>query len=141
LSEIPLCGGLYYEFKLDINEASNQSELSLDVLKIHLADAGDLTEYETNPAFGPALYDLDAGEDSTILLDYSLASGSGSGDMTLCIPVAALGVNGSKYVYLYSEFGAYSESSDGFEEWGVIVPEPATMLILGLGSVLLRRRK
>ncbi|MEN8127850.1 MAG: PEP-CTERM sorting domain-containing protein [Planctomycetota bacterium] len=147
LSEIPICEGIFYKFELDINESSNQPKLSLDALKIHLADVGDLTGYGSNPDFGTALYDLDAGENNTVLLDYSLATGSGSGDMVACIPISALGTDGSKYVYLYSEFGSYTgsdegwESSDGFEEWGIITPEPATMFILGLGSVLVRKRR
>ncbi|MHC5185289.1 MAG: PEP-CTERM sorting domain-containing protein [Planctomycetota bacterium] len=151
LSDIPLCpDGDSYDFKLDINEASNESKLSLDALKIYLADVSDLDDYATELDTLIPAYDLDAGEDSTVLLDYSIGSGSGSGDMTVCIPKDALGTDGSKYVYLYSQFGIYTgtdegwTSSDGFEEWGVLevtVPEPATMLILGLGSVLLRKRK
>ena len=61
--------------------------------------------------------------------------------MIMYVPVAALGADGSKYLYFYSEFGVESASSDGFEEWGIIgIPEPTTVVMLGLGSVLLRRK-
>lgn len=146
LSDIPLCpDGDSYDFKLDINEASSESKLSLDVLKIYLADVGNLDDYAIDLAPLTPAYDLG---DNTVLLDYSIGSGSGSGDMTVCIPKDALGTDGSKYVYLYSQFGIYAgtdegwTSSDGFEEWGVLTtPEPSTMLILGLGSILVRTRK
>lgn len=101
-----------------------------------------------------------------VTLDYSLNSGSGSGDMYLDVPLdffqsalesLGLTTNAQKngaYVYLYSRFGsAPYENNDGFEEWSFIrgtglppngggggggVPEPSTILLAGLAILAAR---
>lgn len=106
-----------------------------------------------------AVYD----QSSRVTLDYSINSGSGSGDMYLDIPVsmfdaaftaAGLTTDAQKngaYVYLYSKFGSdpYS-NNDGFEEWSFLskvdngggggggAPEPSTMLLAGLAILAAR---
>ena len=153
LGDIPIVNGKY-QFRLDINQnVGNDGEfLSLDELKIHVVseavggslsgyDAGgnDLPDYDNYGLFGNPVWELS--DDYFIKLDYSLESGSGDGDMCVYIPLTG---NATDYVYLYSKFGENYANNDGFEEWGVIpdlVPEPATMLILGLGSILLRKRR
>lgn len=137
----------YWEFLLDINQTNNEPYLSLDELQLYGSDTA-LTEYKTDlNDLGTLLYDLDGAGESQILLNYSLNSGSGSGDLFAYIPV----VGEYNYVYLYSLFGSYVEepatgatarsfvNNDGYEEWAVRtltpvnVPEPATMLLLGVG--------
>ena len=52
---------------------------------------------------------------------------------------------GDNYIYLYSMCGDTYDGADGFEEWaigdgGSIIPEPATLLMLGFGFPALLRR-
>jgi hypothetical protein len=113
-------GTLYREFLLDINQKSSQPLLSLDELRIYLGASGNLTGYSaaTGQLAGlVAVYDLDAGTDNQVLLDYRLNSGSGSGDMLLYVPDALF--TGGNYVYLYSKFGETYASNAGFQEWSV----------------------
>jgi hypothetical protein len=148
LSEIPtvafaLGGTIYREFWLDINQNSTHNMLSLDKLKIHMGSVGNLTGYLTNPAFGAPIYDLDAGGDNYVKLDYNLNPGSGKGDMLLFVPDSAF-TGAGDYIYLYSMFGATINGVDGFEEWAVgigepIIPEPTTMALLALGTAMLLR--
>ena len=83
----------------------------------------------------------------------TLNNGRGNGiDMILFIPTAVFGsVLQTDYLYLYSEFGAVGGDyafNDGFEEWArdetgptdnppppPVVPEPASIVMLGLGLV------
>lgn len=173
LSDVPIVtknGVDYREFWLDINEAGSADKhlLSLDKLQIFLSPVGMLgvRNSANDPGTGyqngmlnnlPAIYDLDSGKDNTILLDYNLGSGSGSGDMVVYIP-NSLFVGGS-YVYLYSMFGATTgagadlganTSDAGFEEWWVKksngstpnppVPEPGTWLLVGSGLAVAAAR-
>jgi hypothetical protein len=154
LSEVPvvnLNGVNYRQFLLDINQTSANPLLSLDKLQIFQSNTADLNNY---PNLGTKVYDLDATKDNFIKLDYSLNSGSGSGDMFAYIPDSLFDPN-QKFVYLYSLFGTEFPNNDGFEEWSVLkgqtppvneIPAPATLvfgaLSCGAGLVgYLRRRK
>jgi hypothetical protein len=148
LSNIPIIAlgeTNYREFWLDINQNSTHPILSLDKLKIHMASVGNLTGYLTNPDFGAPIYDLDAGVDNYVTLDYELNPGSGKGDMLLFVPDSAF-IGAGDYIYLYSMFGATINGADGFEEWAVgiggpIIPEPATMTLLALSGIAMLLRK
>ena len=135
-------GAEYLEFLLDINQ-NGENILSMDALEIAVHDSGNLTDY--SELFSSTVYDLDGGGDNWIRLDYALNGGSGQGDMLAYLPESLFEGLGD-YIYLYSRFGENSPADDGFEEWahGVgepVVPEPATILFLGLGGLFLVRKR
>lgn len=146
LSSIPavnIGGIMYREFLLDINQENVAPLLSLDELRIFVSPTNfngtspnpasfyDITTKQLNGL--PAVYDLDAGTDNYVKLNYSLNSGSGTGDMFAFIPSHLFGTNGSDYVYLYSKFGVNYANNDGYEEWarGAQTLTPAAGQICG----------
>src|SRR4051812_31340304 len=116
LNAVPIVqidGVNYYEFRLDINQLNSSSLLSLDEIKLYSSDvsAGQAEgtiggTWFTNNA--TMVYDMDGAGNTSVLLDASLSSGSGSSDMFFYVPVTNF--NGADpdvtYVTLYSEFGA-----------------------------------
>ncbi|HUS72732.1 MAG TPA: PEP-CTERM sorting domain-containing protein [Sedimentisphaerales bacterium] len=149
LIPVTIGGTDYYQFALDVDETKAQGGLtgpllSLDELEIYL-QAGP-AEYPYS-SFVNKVYDLDNGGDNWILLDYSLNSGSGSGDMIANIPTSLF--IGGDYVYLYSQFGLNHNgykcaADDGFEEWSArIIPAPGAILLgsIGVGLVGWMRRR
>jgi len=157
--------GSYYRFLLDINQEASASLLSLDTLRIYKSATGGIHNttfagmtlvYNMDTAgacgnlFGNATCQNIPGQDNGALLDATLNNGSGNGiDMILFIPTAVFGnVLQTDYLYLYSEFGAVGGDyafNDGFEEWArdavgptdtpPVVPEPTSIVMLGLGLV------
>src|SRR5262245_16879538 len=150
LSSVPVVninGTAYRQFLLDINEnnSPNGRLLSLDQLQLFQSPTGMQNNY---PNLGNKVYDLDAGKNNTILLDYGLNSGSGSGDMFAYIPDSLFDPS-VPFVYLFSrfgdEYGADGNSDAGFEEWATLqgntppvneVPAPATLVFAALGCGL-----
>ncbi|MBC8232829.1 PEP-CTERM sorting domain-containing protein [bacterium] len=145
----------YYEFVLDINETGPGGLLSLYELEIYLLDAGNIIGYPFAGS-GSLAYDLDAGEDSVIELDYNNFNGSGELDMIALIPTSSIDAVADlthQNVVLYSAFGSPNASDAGFEEWahketgtftvggaytggggsGGVTPEPSTIILLGIG--------
>jgi hypothetical protein len=141
----------YFGFALDTGEpaAKKKSPLSLDALKICTSNNPSLTKADDCPS-DPYKYDLDAGADREVLLDYNLIGrGNGESDLFIFIPAFA---TTDTYLYLYSKLGGKGGpyQVDGtFSEWSffdapsvVAVPEPASLLLLATGivGVLARRR-
>jgi hypothetical protein len=158
LSDVPVVtinGTAYRQFLLDINETSavvkgeNQALLSMEELQIFQGGTNTLHDYGISESnLGTKIYDLDAGGNNTVLLNYDLNSGSGSGDMFAYIPDSLFDPS-VPYVYLYSSFGnmfkASGDADAGFAEWAVIkgsnpppvneIPAPATLVFAALGCV------
>jgi hypothetical protein len=163
LSAVPIVniGGVNYrQFLLDINETNSSGEnlLSLNQVQIFQggADPGNgLTAHTGTSATDPWALNAFAGATEVfrmsgtgnfheVLLDYNLNPGSGAGDMFLYVRDSAFNANLGSYVTFYSQFGdpGAEDSSDGFEEWAVLegttttqVPEPSSLLLLGMGLV------
>jgi hypothetical protein len=159
LTEVPVVefnGSQFREFCFDINEvAGDQALLSLDVVHIFLADAGNLLDYPTFPAGTTTLvYDMDAGDVTNhVRLDATISGpGSGTLDMIMLVPDSLFsGVDPSlDHLILYSRVGGeggFLANSDNFEEWAVsaeggIIPEPATgsLVAIGLAALAAARR-
>jgi hypothetical protein len=122
-------GGVQYkEFMLDINQQSANPLLSLDKIQIFTSAQGSQTTSNVS-SLGQLRFDLDAGADNYIKLDYNLNSGSGQGDMFLLVPLSAFaGAADSDFLYLFSRFGDHNANNDGYEEWAVREPGPAVPL-------------
>jgi len=153
-SELSPNGVLSYKFLLDINETKTTAGelLSMNAVQIYLGNAPNLLGFTPGSGFGSnstPVYNLDGAGDVTVELNYSLNSGSGSGDLLLYVPKAyfdaAYAKSGYGYVYLYSAFGNPNGSDAGFEEWatqapskttgggGNPVPAPPGLVLAGMG--------
>jgi hypothetical protein len=151
LATTTISGIAYFEFLLDINEPNGggQNLLTLDKLQFYTSPTGSQTTSNV-ASLGSLCYDLDAGTDNAVLMDYNLASGSGSGDVRIFIPISAFAAAAATdFVYLYCLFGEGSSSGDGFEEFaaltgaGPVIPLPTTAALatVGIASLGVRRRR
>lgn len=132
-------GGEVMRFLLDINQTGADPILFLDEVQIFISTTANQTTTSflgsglLNLADSALVYRMDDGADNDVMLDYSLNGGSGSGDMTLDIPLSAflsafgnLGLVGDDaqngaFIYLYSKF---SNNNDGYEEWAHFLGNP-----------------
>lgn len=146
LGAVPIVNG-YYQFLLDINQnkGGDGELLSLEDVHVYTSDNGGATTGD-HTQLGDLKWAMAAGDD--VKLNFVLNPGSGAGDMFMYIPVADLGNDPNKFVYLYSHFGTSFATNDGFEEWAVFGPNTAVPLptaagmgILGLAGAAFARRR
>lgn len=157
LATITHAGVDYYMFTLDIDEPNSGplKYISLDQFKLYVADVGNLQNLST----ATLKWDMDGAGDATVYLNGgNLSSGNGQDDMQVLIPKSNFdGVDPSKYLYLYSMFGATNgfgadnfDANASFEEWKAItgeplppppVPAPGTLSLLvgGLAGLMMSR--
>jgi len=166
LSEIPIVnigGTAYRQFLLDINQTASSPLLSLNQIQIFQApsDPGSTFTIAEATATTNAILSgltgateifrmsnatLSAANAYDVQLNFSLNPGSGAGDMFLYVPNSDF--TGGPNIILFSQFGTPpgpSATNDGFEEWAVVIPEPPTLTLgciaslIGLGTWRLRR--
>jgi hypothetical protein len=164
-----------YIFVIDINEANNTTDryLSLDDLKIWVGGTSDPTTLpttleQTMSALGVPEYDMNpSGQQNMVMMDATLSSGSGSGDVFVFVPKSFFPQNTDQNanIYIYTKMGSYTgaagfgagstqeqvsipgksiagDSTTSTIQSGVAtIPEPSTFAALALAGLLGFRRR
>ncbi|MEK7950762.1 PEP-CTERM sorting domain-containing protein [Luteolibacter soli] len=164
-----------YIFVIDINEANNATDryLSVDDIKIWVGGTTDPSPLPTTLSgmmtqLGVPAYDMNpSGQQNFVMLDATLSSGSGSGDLFLFVPKSFFpaNTNPNANIFIYTKMGSYTgapgfgagstqeqvsipgKSIVGNSTTSTIqsglpsVPEPSTMVALLAGGLLAFRRR
>jgi hypothetical protein len=128
LPRVTVNGTQYREFVLNANQRNNARNLSVDEARVFLGTTGNLTGYDSlNLTLGgqTAVWDLDAGENNTILVRSMMNQGNRAGEMVLLVPESSFaGATGDTFVYLYTKMGgtAGATANGGADQWGYRLP-------------------
>ncbi|GET40678.1 DUF11 domain-containing protein [Microseira wollei] len=101
----------YYEFRIDLNESNSNPQIALSKLQVFQSPNANLTGYNSTTGQLGGLNPV-INLNGTVLLDASLNSGSGVGDVLVYLPGSAF--TGNPYIYTYAEF---QNAESGFEEF------------------------
>ena len=125
LADVPVVniGGTdYRQFMVDVMETTKNPQVTLEELRVYLAEAGNLTGYnsKTRTLSGiGAAWDLDGAGNVSVKFNSQLNTGIGTtGDAFVYIPSSFFG--SSTYVYLYAKFGGKFKSDNGAESLGIV---------------------
>ena len=128
LPQVTVNGIQYREFVLNVNQKKTANFLSVDEARIFLGSVGNLSGYNSSfqtLAGQTAVWDLDAGEDTTIITRALMNQGSRAGEIVLLVPESSFtGATGDTFVYLYSKMGGAvgAVANGGAEQWGYRLP-------------------
>jgi hypothetical protein len=120
---------VYRVIQLNVNERNRNPLISLDELRLYVANTGNLSNYRpSQKTLGGRAPIFDMG-DNQVILDARNSGGRQVGDMYLYIPQSILTAGGDSnpFVYVYSKFGVTNPNTGGVEMWGPavgVVPPP-----------------
>lgn len=161
--------GTFYVFAIDVNEPGNHNSfISLDDFQLYVGGSTDVDPLPSSDAdlatLGTKVYDMDEEEESVVMLDGNISSGSGHMDLYVFVPISQFdGLAQDSMVYLYTQFGVYTDASDNinFEstsgaenistltadnvEIGIgvpssSIPEPSSSALVGMAALMLMMR-
>jgi hypothetical protein len=153
-----------FQLDINQNKTVNDYLESLDDVELYESGYSDLCGYPFDGSGGghagctthntaTLVWKMDALEDSFVVLDYRNNEGSGKRDMRMMVPNNRFNQNPNcnygatgctVYLTIYSQFGGDETcfrtdrttcpNNDGFEEWGVKIPEPTAITLENISA-------